>query len=336
MDFPKSVPGIGLVDGRFVDENPVTGQQGSLIARAWGNQLTDEILNVLAKAKAVATKPDDFEPSEEKNDQLANAINQLIANAVAGVGNSWNNLANKPNAITSLSNIITITSNTTLTNDQLGIVLINAGTGNIAVTLPLADQINKASHVILFRIDNSSNSVTIKPSTGQTINFNTDLVLHGVGDLLQLFSDGSGGWYSVTPTASQTQKGLVYIADQQDLNQLSTDDSAISPKGIATIYSKKLLSNNGYQILPSGLILQWALVGNGASISTDTTEIYSFPITFPTAVLGIFTTLQRDSNTTGNWGVYAKANSNSLFTVAYDGSSSSTIQKYVFILAIGI
>lgn len=26
MDFPKSVAGAGLVNGRFVDENPVTGQ----------------------------------------------------------------------------------------------------------------------------------------------------------------------------------------------------------------------------------------------------------------------------------------------------------------------
>lgn len=51
MDFPKSVTGAGLVNGRFVDENPVTGQQGSLITGAWGNQLTDEILNVLAEAK---------------------------------------------------------------------------------------------------------------------------------------------------------------------------------------------------------------------------------------------------------------------------------------------
>ena len=40
MDFPKSVPNIGLVDGQFVDENVSTGTPGSLIPSAWGNAVT--------------------------------------------------------------------------------------------------------------------------------------------------------------------------------------------------------------------------------------------------------------------------------------------------------
>lgn len=34
--LPKSVPGVGLVGGKFVDENTATGQQGSLIPSVWG------------------------------------------------------------------------------------------------------------------------------------------------------------------------------------------------------------------------------------------------------------------------------------------------------------
>jgi len=37
MDYPKSVPSAGLVNGKFVDENPLTGTAGSLIPAEWGN-----------------------------------------------------------------------------------------------------------------------------------------------------------------------------------------------------------------------------------------------------------------------------------------------------------
>ena len=36
MDYPNSVPSAGLVDVKFVDENPITGAPGSLIPASWG------------------------------------------------------------------------------------------------------------------------------------------------------------------------------------------------------------------------------------------------------------------------------------------------------------
>lgn len=77
MDFPKSVPGVGLVGGRFVDEDAVAGRVGSLIPAAWGNSLTTEVLNVLAAAGIV--------PNEASDEQLVLAINTLIAAAVSGI-----------------------------------------------------------------------------------------------------------------------------------------------------------------------------------------------------------------------------------------------------------
>ena len=70
MDYPKSVPSVGLVDGRFVDENPVAGTPGSLISAAWGNNVTQEILNAI---KAAGLTPD-----EAKTDQLATAIGAQV------------------------------------------------------------------------------------------------------------------------------------------------------------------------------------------------------------------------------------------------------------------
>ncbi|MDU9391530.1 hypothetical protein [Pseudomonas sp. zfem002] len=74
MDFPKSTPGVGLVDGRFVDENVTTGQPGSLIPAAWGNSVTTELLNVIRAAGYV--------PDEQNLNQLLSAIGELNSKAI--------------------------------------------------------------------------------------------------------------------------------------------------------------------------------------------------------------------------------------------------------------
>ena len=70
MDYPKSVAGVGLVNGKFIDENEQTGQQGSLIPALWGNDVTDEILAVQVAGGQV--------PDETKTNQLLLAIQKLI------------------------------------------------------------------------------------------------------------------------------------------------------------------------------------------------------------------------------------------------------------------
>lgn len=71
MDYPKSTPGIGLVDGLFVDENPTNGQPGSLIPAAWANALMAELLGVIKGAGIV--------PDEGDNAQLLRAIQTMAA-----------------------------------------------------------------------------------------------------------------------------------------------------------------------------------------------------------------------------------------------------------------
>ncbi|WP_248806042.1 gp53-like domain-containing protein [Pseudomonas sp. MWU13-2100] len=61
MDYPKSVPSVGLVNGKFVDENPVNGTPGSLIPAVWGNSITDEVVNVI---KASGLVPDESDPGQ--------------------------------------------------------------------------------------------------------------------------------------------------------------------------------------------------------------------------------------------------------------------------------
>ncbi|MCL9653630.1 tail fiber protein [Pseudomonas protegens] len=74
MDYPKSVPSVGLVNGKFVDENPVTGQVGSLISSQWGNAVTDELLNVIRAGGK--------EPAEAEHDQLLAAIKAIVRDSI--------------------------------------------------------------------------------------------------------------------------------------------------------------------------------------------------------------------------------------------------------------
>ncbi|MBC3270762.1 MULTISPECIES: glycine-rich domain-containing protein [Pseudomonas] len=69
MDYPKSVPSVGLVNGKFVNEDAIAGLPGSLIPAAWGNGVTDELLNVINSAG--------LEPSETDVNQLLLAVKKL-------------------------------------------------------------------------------------------------------------------------------------------------------------------------------------------------------------------------------------------------------------------
>ena len=71
MDYPKSTPGVGLVNGQFADENPSTGAIGSLIPASWGNAVTQEILAVVNAAG--------LSPSEADLNQLLTAIQVITA-----------------------------------------------------------------------------------------------------------------------------------------------------------------------------------------------------------------------------------------------------------------
>lgn len=86
MDYPNSVPSAGLVNGRFVDEDPLAGTPGSLIPASWGNGVTEEILSVIGGAKLTA--------AEGNNRQLLAAIMKLVDDASKRSGTISGLLAN--------------------------------------------------------------------------------------------------------------------------------------------------------------------------------------------------------------------------------------------------
>lgn len=180
MDYPKSVPSVGLVDGRFVDENPVAGTPGSLIPAVWGNNVTQEIVNVITGGGLVA--------SEADTGQLLKAIRSIVGKASP-----------------TRSVITRLAASKALTEQELGLVLIDGSPGVTTVTLPAADLVLGVRDAIVRRVDNSGNRLVVQASGTDRIRFHTHLspsgypffVLMGSGDWWHLRSDGAGAWWPV-------------------------------------------------------------------------------------------------------------------------------------------
>ncbi|PNG40388.1 phage tail protein [Pseudomonas asplenii] len=180
MDYPKSVPSVGLVDGRFVDENPVAGTPGSLIPAVWGNSVTQEILSVITGGGLVA--------SEADTSQLFKAIQSIVGKSSP-----------------MRSQITRISVSKLLAAQELGLILVDGSPGAMTLTLPAADASLGVCDVIVRRVDNTVNRLVVQASGGDRIRFHTHLsangypflVLMGGGDWWQLRSDGAGSWWPV-------------------------------------------------------------------------------------------------------------------------------------------
>lgn len=134
MDFPISVPSIGLVDGKFVDEDPLLGRPGSLIPSSWGNSITLEVLNVIEAAGLA--------PSEEDLTQLLQAIRLInqAATTTFGVDTGAANVytvAYTP-AISALSNGVPLRFKAKTANNGASTFSQNGGPAKALVGLGLA------------------------------------------------------------------------------------------------------------------------------------------------------------------------------------------------------
>lgn len=138
MDYPKSVPSAGLVNGKFVDENPLTGTPGSLIPAAWGNGVTQEIVNVI--------KAGDLTPDETQNDQLLEAIQSVTAKG-------WNQDLALPIAALPLPTIATADARLAVTPTALS-------TGGGRVSIPAGVYISIGQEIVSGRLGRSRTYVT--------------------------------------------------------------------------------------------------------------------------------------------------------------------------------
>lgn len=151
MDYPKSVPSAGLVNGKFIDENPLTGTPGSLIPADWGNGVTQEIINVI--------KAGDLTPDEKKYDQLLQAIQSVSAKG-------WNQDLALPLAALPLPTVAT-------TDARMPITPAAASTSGGRVSVPAGVYVSICQEVVAGQLGRSRtfiteawSSVDLLPSSG--------------------------------------------------------------------------------------------------------------------------------------------------------------------------
>lgn len=254
MDFPKSVPGVGLVGGVFVDENQVTGQQGSLIPAAWGNSVTQEILSVLQRSGIA--------PDEAAFDQLANAIFDsptFGANAKGTTPSQFDTstklatMAAVQRALGSYSGQANYTANVVLTAADSGKLVVL--TGGAAATLPLSSAVGEGTLITVFA---SAASCVVQKQGVDTLSA----------------QGGEPGPFTITANS------LAVFRRLKGGGGWAMDSGDFALKYSPGFGSMAGLS--GYQRLPSGIIIQWGL---GGLINAGGSMTITRPITFPNAAL---------------------------------------------------
>lgn len=248
MDYPKSVPSVGLVNGQFVDEDPIAGKPGSLIPATWGNSVTQEILNVVQAAGLT--------PNESSNNQLLGALRSPALFMTAPQFDGGRSAATSEfvqRALGSYASARGISTAAQLTQADVGCSIGLGGNAAYTVTLPDAAAVPSGATISLHC--RNSAPVTVASKTGAQISpqgaYLASIVLNN-GESANFVRE-SGVWV-VYGTAALKHSASYAV-------QFGT---------------------SGYQKFPSGLILQWVTGGSDANGNMTV----SLPIRFPNAVLG--------------------------------------------------
>ncbi|VVP41482.1 hypothetical protein PS865_04881 [Pseudomonas fluorescens] len=275
MDFPKSVPSVGLVDGKFVDEDPVAGTPGSLIPAQWGNAVTEEILNVVLDAGLT--------PDEASNDQLKTAIGLIIgasnvattatqAEAVAGTNNT-----KRMTPLRVFQAIAAVVVQATEAAFGWAKVATQAQTniGTDDTTIVTPKKLNSYINTVIVQATESLLGVLKVATQAQTNAGADDTTAVTPKKLISYIN-------TVIVQANESLLGVLKIATQAQTNAGADDTTAVTPKKLRFGFSISL-GQNGYIAFPSwlgGLTIQWAR----ATLAVPGGYAWTYPTPFPNAV----------------------------------------------------
>lgn len=250
------IDSAGHVDNKFVAEDLATNRPPTEITADWMNALQEEPINVIAAAGLTLDKGD--------NTQLLQAINILIkgpADKIVRVASTAAiNLA-APGA--NIDGTAMVAGDTFLEKDNATLadrgVYVWNGAAVPATRDPAADNGAELFGGMIIRVKQG----TVNADTNWQVT-NDGVVSIGVTGL------------------TFAQVGTQNFSSNAEAQGFAVTDKSISPAtlGQSLKGSNQLLSVNGYQKLPGGLIVQWGFTEN-VTTSTNIT----FPITFPNGVL---------------------------------------------------
>ncbi|CAI8748038.1 gp53-like domain-containing protein [Pseudomonas chlororaphis] len=261
MDYPKSVPSVGLVNGQFVDENPIAGSPGSLIPASWGNAVTEELLSVIKAAG--------LNPNEDMNNQLLAALRGKELFDTAVQFDSSKKVATTEfvsRTLGSFAGSRGVTAATELTAADIGWSIGLGGVTGYTVTLPEVGSV-PAGAVISLHNRNGAVITVAGKSNGQ---------ISPQGSSLNSISMSAG------ESASFVKEGSYWVVYGTAALKYS---SAFS----------NLLATSGYQRLPGGMILQWgsalAMPNDGNDGGSAGVDLYvTFPMAFSNACFSVLGT----------------------------------------------
>ncbi|WP_270804588.1 phage tail protein [Aeromonas sp. QDB66] len=213
-------------------------------------------------------------------------------------------------ALGNLSGGSAIAVDTTLTAASVGKLFHLAGTGgNYTVTLPTLASVPEGASFSFVCTNTAPGQASVIPAAGETFTR----------------PDGTSATapQPIALTAGQTLTIVKLGASWFWLNGSKT----IGTSG----FFNASLSANGYQRLPSGLIIQWA---HSILSAAGTSQLFSFPIAFPTACHTIVASHDNATGAAGTLSIFAATVTS---TAQYRLQSTNPVggQAGAFIIAIG-
>nr|WP_256350451.1 MULTISPECIES: tail fiber protein [Pseudomonas] len=271
-----------MVNGKFVDENPVNGTPGSLIPAEWGNAVTTEILGVIQQAGLT--------PNEVDNGQLANAILTIVTNNTPGSATEITagilKLSTGTQVIAGTDDATAVTPKKLLQKLVAYIAqateaapgwakvatqaLTNAGVDDVTIVTPKKLAVATQSQILTaFTTAGNAPSFTLTPSPAVTAyvanqRFRVKFSAAGVGnDTLNI--SGLGAKTLKQYDSSGNKIAVVLAAGQlADVEYDGTDIVVLDPLPLSTLPAGTIISS-ATSAAPSGY-----LIANGAAISRTT------------------------------------------------------------------
>ena len=135
------------------------------------------------------------------------------------------------------------------------------------------------------KLDDLSDVVVTSPIANQTLVYN------------------GTNFVNKTVLSTESLAGIIKISTTAQVSAGTDNTTAVTPYKLKELYTKgSAKAQNGYQKLPSGVILQWGTVADGSNPGDAPVDVV-FPLVFPTSCLNVTATRKTLAGSSGGGSV---------------------------------